>query len=199
MKEEEQNSTWQARLFQLLPDERYQHSLRVACLARELAQIWQLHSGKAYTAGLLHDMGRSLSAEELLAAARQWKINIGPAEKANPTLLHAPVGARLLIEDWGLADEEIAAAVAGHTIARAGMKPLDKVVFLADLLEPERNDQDLDRLRALVKKDLDQAMLIAINRTLAWLQNKKYPIHPDIWPARHYFRRKISGFHPQGQ
>lgn len=191
MKEEEQNAIWQARLLQLLPGKRYQHSLRVARLARELAQKWQLHPGKAYAAGLLHDIGRSLSDEELLAAALQWDINIHPAEKANPTLLHAPVGARILIEDWGLADQEISAAVAGHTIAQAGMKPLVKVVFLADLLEPERNDPDLDRLRILAQKGLDQAMLVAINRTLAWLQNKKYPIHPDIWPARHYFRRKM--------
>ena len=189
---EEENKIRQIRLKNLLPAKRYQHSLRVARTAQELAQKWQLDPGKAYTAGLLHDLGRSLSDEELLAAARKWQINISPSDIANPTLLHAPVGARLLREEWGITDKEILAAVSGHTIARAGMKPLEKVIFLADLLEPGRNDPDLHRLRSLAQKNLDQAMLITINRTLNWLKKNNRQIHPDIWPARLYFRRKIA-------
>ena len=179
--------SWCERLESVLGKDRYQHSLRVSALSGELASFWQLDREKALTAGLLHDVARELPVAEMLAFAEAKIGAVADDLKRAPILLHAPLGAIILKEEWDITDGDILEAVSGHTLARPSMRPLTKIIYLADLLDPVRNWDGIEEIRALVYRDLDQAISLALKYQLVWLKRQKKYIHPAIYDAYDYY------------
>jgi predicted HD superfamily hydrolase involved in NAD metabolism len=144
---------------------RLEHSRRVAGEATELACRYGASPVQAEIAGLLHDYCREVSAEEIVAAARRYGIEVGPVEARRPVgLLHGPVAAAELA-GRGLGAEE-AHAIARHTTGCAGMTVLDKCLYLADFCEPGRDFAGIERVRQLAAVSLDDAVGVAAQASL---------------------------------
>jgi predicted HD superfamily hydrolase involved in NAD metabolism len=138
-------------------EHRYKHSVRVARCAELLAARHGLDSRKARLAGMLHDLARLYSPERLLSESAARGIPIGTAERAHPVLLHAPLGAALAHERFGIEDAAVLSAIAKHTTGAGIMSPLDRAVYLADSLEPNRRFPERAQLWEIALRDLDEA------------------------------------------
>jgi predicted HD superfamily hydrolase involved in NAD metabolism len=157
---------------------RLEHSRRVAAQAAAFARRWGASPEAAELAGLLHDLSREASADEILAAASRYGIEVGPIEARRPVgLLHAQVAAAEL-EEAGL-DGEVTAAIARHTVGGAGMTVLEKCVYLADYCEPGRDVQGLEEIRRLGQSSLDEAVAVAARQTLLDLIVRRRPVVPE--------------------
>lgn len=162
-----------------LKPHRYEHTLNVAVMARHLAVASGVDPEKAYLAGLLHDCAKSYTHEELLVLCSLRNIEITEAEFRAPHLLHAKYGAWMAKYVYGIDDSEICEAVLCHTTGKPGMSTLDKIVFVADYLEPGRNQAPhLHILRKLAEKDLDMTVHRILQDTLEYLREKKAQIDP---------------------
>jgi len=143
-----------------------------------------LKEGKLWLAALLHDYAKDFSGQELLNIAGANKLITCKAEEVQPDLLHGPVGAFLCRRDLKIEDEEILQTIRYHTTGHAGMSLLDKVVFLADLVEPSRNYVGVDELRKICEDDLDKGLLFAFDCTLQYVIRRELLIHPLTVQAR---------------
>jgi predicted HD superfamily hydrolase involved in NAD metabolism len=135
-------------------EHRYEHSVRVANAAEELANRHGVDARKARLAGRLHDLARLYTPERLLAEAEARGFAIDAEHRQRPTLLHARLGAALAHEAFGIDDAEILCAIEKHTRGAAAMSPLDCVVYLADTLEPNRTFPERAGLWELALRDL---------------------------------------------
>lgn len=169
-----------------LPAGLRRHVLRVVDEARRLARRHGVDEERAALAALGHDVLRGASPSELLALAASMGVEPDPLERAAPILLHGPLAARLMAERYGVADPEVLAAAAWHTTARGGMSPLEKVLFLADKVEPgkARRSRGRLRVRALADEDLDAALLTWLDQGLARSLRVGWALHPATVAAR---------------
>lgn len=170
-----------------LSSRRVQHSLEVARVAREMAQSYGVDPDKAYITGLLHDYAKGLDGSELLAIARSQFLLEDEVDSRIPDLLHAPVGAYLLETELGIDDAEILQAVKVHTLGAIEMSTLDKIIFLADMIEPSRDFPGLERLQCLAERDLDQAMLFGLDSTIRYCLEQGRILHPLTIRVRNKF------------
>ncbi len=162
-----------------LTPQRYVHSLCVADEARRLSAAMGADPDKAYTAGLLHDILKNTNPDRQLQILKDFGILLDNVEKRSPKLWHAKSGAVFIERVLGVDDDEIVAAVRCHTTARAGMTPLERVLFLADFTSADRDYDDVDVMRRLVDEDPDEAMVYALSYTVRELAAGNAPIHPD--------------------
>lgn len=176
-----------------LSPRRYQHSLNVARTAADLAGHYGVDRDKAYLTGILHDYAKDLKPGELLHIAGENGLIDCEVERQVPDLLHAPVGACLLSRELGVEDREILEAVRVHTMGSLHMNTLDKIIFLADMIEPGRNQYpDLEHLRRLVYSDLDQAMLLGLDSTIRYCLDRRALLHPATVEVRNIYLQKIK-------
>ena len=160
-----------------LSPRRLEHSRRVAAQAVAFARRWGASPAAAELAGLLHDLWREASADEILAAAARYGMEVGPIEARRPVgLLHAQVAAAEL--DAAGLDGEVTSAIALHTVGAAGMTVLEKCVYLADFCEPGRDLQGLEEICDLAHSSLDEAVAAAARRTLLDLIRRGRPVVP---------------------
>jgi predicted HD superfamily hydrolase involved in NAD metabolism len=133
-----------------------------------------------------HDIARALSHQELLAKAREFGLEVSPVEVEAPILLHGPVGAEILRREHGIDDPEVLAAARFHSTGRRGMSLLEKVIFVADKVEPGkvRARPTLARVRELADRDLDAAILEYLDQLLAMASEEGWPLHPQAVAAR---------------
>ncbi len=169
-----------------LKKERYLHSLNTALTARQLAQYQRVDADNAYLAGLVHDCAKNLSDAELLDAAKRFGIPTDPIILHSPQLLHGAVGAHISRENFGIHDEEIFKAIAHHTMGRENMSPMEKIIFLADLIEPSRTYADLSKIRETALTDFDKALLMAYDGIISFVIRKEELLHPLTIQARNY-------------
>ncbi len=171
-----------------LKKNRFAHSIGVANTAVKLAKKFGVDEEKAYVAGLLHDCAREFENEQLPAEAIKRKIKIGEVENSMPLLLHAYIGAHMVKEIYGVDDAEISQAIYRHTVGARNMTPLDKIIYFADMIEPNRNYPGVDKLRDLAEKsdDLDEIILTALDESIIFVIQKKSLVHPDTIDARNF-------------
>lgn len=167
-----------------LSQQRCQHSLRVSITAKALAKRFGVSAQKAELAGLLHDCARVFPIGEMVEAAESMRIDFGVIERAAPILLHAHIGAALLGSRYKISDPEIIRAVRLHTTGGARMSKLDKIIYLADMVEPGRDFPEVHTIRRLAEEDLDQALLAALNQSVQYIVKKNQLLHPDTIAAR---------------
>lgn len=168
----------------LLKPSRYTHSIGVASTAVTMAGLYHADPQKAYIAGLLHDCAKNLTPEETKQKCIDLEVETDDFEKANPALLHAKVGAEFIKTEFGINDEEISSAIRWHTVGRTGMSTLEKIVFTADMIEPERIFPEADFLRKCAYEDLDLGVLECVLATIGYNEKKKKPIHPNAYAIR---------------
>lgn len=184
------------KLASRLKPTRYEHSLGVSATAAFLAQRFDLDIEKARVAGLLHDCARQYPNEALAAEAQRRGIEIGLVEAAMPLLLHAYIGASLIQEEYGVQDQEIAQAIYRHTVGGSGMTDLDKIIYFADMIEPNRDYPEVEMLRRLSREaSLDEMVLAGLSQSIAFVNRKGHLIHPDTVTARNEIILKM--FHQQ--
>lgn len=169
---------WEKALKKILTEERVTHSLGVQKASLELALLYGVDPMKAETAGLLHDFGKQFSSGELLQKARELGLSIHPAEEMFPDLLHGPVGAQILSQEFGLVDKDIIEAISFHTTGREEMGALSRIVFLADYIEENRCFPGVGEIRELSRRDLRDALLKALDRTIHYVLDRELPLHP---------------------
>lgn len=172
-------------LAERLSGEAYEHSLRVADTAAALAVIYQTDAEKARLAGLLHDWDRSVGRDELFESARERGIEIGEAETKVPYLLHAVTGAAGVAQALPAIDEGVLTAIERHTVGAPDMSDLDKVLYIADMIEPSRRYEGVDDLREAVGElSLDALFVRAYEHSLMHLIRSRRWIHPvtvEVW------------------
>lgn len=174
-----------------LKDERFQHTLRVVETAKQLAKRFGADAKKAEIAAILHDYSKCWSRDTL----RQWIVerNLGKdLLEYGSQLWHAFVGAEAVHDRLGIEDEDILNAIRYHTTGRVAMTPLEKVIWLADYIEPGRQFPGLEDVRALVDEDLDRALFHALNQTILFLLKHDRPLHPLTVDARNDLLRRGS-------
>jgi len=160
-------------------EHRYAHVVRVARSAELLAHRHHVDTKRARIAGMLHDLARLYSPAQLLEAARAHRIQIGAFEERHPIVLHAPLGAQLARERFGVDDPGVLSAIAKHTLADAVMSPLDCVVYLADSLEPGRRFEERARLWACSMDDLYAGMRATLAHSFQYLSRKGLEAAPQ--------------------
>lgn len=162
----------------------FEHSRRTAATAVKLAKIHNVDPEKANLAGWLHDVAKEYSPEALMELAAGYGLVVNEAERRKPYLLHAAVGAKMIEDDLGVRDEGVLAAIRKHTFGAAEMNDLDKIIYLADVAEPGRKFQGLDRIRELAKKRLDLAFAEAYRLQLIFIISNGGCLHPEtisVW------------------
>ena len=166
---------------------RFAHSIGVANTAVKLAKRFGVDETKAYVAGLLHDCAREFENDDLPAQAEIRGIKIGEVERAMPLLLHAYISAKMITEVYGVDDAEIEQAIWRHTVGAPDMTPLDKIIYFADMIEPNRNYPGVEKLRALAETaELDEILLTAFSESIIFVVQKNSLIHPSTVAARNF-------------
>lgn len=172
----------QARLRASLEPERYLHSVGAMRAAIELAERFGFDGKKARLAGLLHDCAK-LSHERIFALAKRYGIEPDEYDRANPDLLHDRVGARYAREEYGVTDEQILSAIAGHTRSGKGVSTFSRMIYLADKIESTRGYPGVEEIREAAQTDMDRAALLCMERVLAHLGEKGRGVQPNIYEA----------------
>ena len=171
-----------------LKESRLAHTCRVADEAAALARRFGADPAKAVTASIFHDMAKNLTREEMNRQVRTFGLD--PKYIDNPNLAHSKIARCLMERDFGIGDQDILNAVSYHTTGRAGMSLLEKVVFLADGIEPGRSYPSVDVIRDLARTDLDKACLCMLERTVGYLKKKGAFIDTDTTDALAYLKDK---------
>lgn len=182
-------SSYRRNLEMKLDPMRYEHSLSVSYTCMNLAMRYGYDMEKAELAGLLHDCGKRYSDDIILKKCRKHNISFTPEEEAAPAVLHANYGAWLAQNKYGIQDPEILSAILYHTTGRPEMSMLEKIVYIADYIEPRRyKAADLPKMRKLAYIDLDETMYEILKGTLAYLNKKSGKIDPMTRKAFDYYQ-----------
>lgn len=171
---------WQgleAALTRQLRGERLAHTYRVLETARALGARYGADEGQVSVAALMHDYAKAMRPAELLEHARRRSLIVDPAEEAQPHLLHGPVAAALLEELGLVTDPAVRDAIRYHTTGRAGMSLLEKVIWLADYIEPGRSFPGVEAIRAEAEQALDLALLHALDNSIIYVIRRGWPLH----------------------
>ncbi|MBO0994010.1 bis(5'-nucleosyl)-tetraphosphatase (symmetrical) YqeK [Bacillus sp. SD088] len=168
---------------------RYQHTVRVLETAIILADRYGEDVAKVELAAIFHDYAKMLAVSELKKLL--LKANEDPRlVEYHPELWHGPVAAYLAREEFAIEDNDILNAIRYHTTGRANMSRLEKIIFLADYIEPQRDFPGINETRELARKNLDEAVLKALSNTIVFLLAKKATIYPDTFEAYNDLVRK---------
>ncbi len=174
-----------------LDDHRYIHSLGVARSAAELADIYGYDRNRAYFAGLMHDVMKNATFEEQLQIITKGGIILNHIEENNKALWHAIAGEAYLRCEIGVEDKEILSSVRYHTTGRAGMSLLEKIIYVADYISPERNYPDVGVMRDLaLNSGLEEASVYALKFSFKKFATEGRVIHPD---SVDYYNELIIG------
>lgn len=155
-----------------LTTKRYEHTLGVYETALDLATLYRVDTYKVSVAALLHDCAKDLSEEYMKELLSKHNIKLSFVEENNKSLWHALLGAVMAEKEYGITDEEILSAIRVHTTGNEKMSTIDKIIYIADYIEPSRNFEGIEELRALAWQNLDQALLKAYNITISYILTK---------------------------
>ena len=166
-----------------LDHRRIPHVLGTEQEAARLAERWGADVEKARRAALLHDCTKKLNLPEQLALAERFRVPLDEMERREIKLLHSKTGAGIAEAVFGI-DEEITGAIRWHTTGRGGMTLLEKVLYLADYIEPTRDFSGVEALRRTCYEDLDAGLLLGLEMTIGEMEARNAPIHPKTLEAR---------------
>ena len=170
------------KLKKSLDRQRYEHTLGVEETAREMAKCFGEDEEKAALAGLLHDCAKCMTLSQMVKSAKGEEID--PLMKESKALMHSLAGMCVARDVFNVQDPQVLSAIRWHTTGREGMSALEKIIYLADMIEPSRKPYPgLEEIRRLCWLDLDAAMLTALKGSLAHVQAQGKTLHPDTLAA----------------
>ena len=157
-----------------LDHKRFEHTLGVAYTAAALAMRYDEDMIKAETAGMLHDCAKCMSNEKRLSICEKHNISVNEIERKNPFLLHAKVGSYIAMKKYNIHDRDTINAILNHTTGRPDMSLLEKIIYVADYIEPGRKQApNLAEIRKLAFIDLDKALFRILEDTLVHLHDEE--------------------------
>ena len=163
--------------------------------AVRLARRWGADQEKARRAGILHDITKYLEMDEQLQLCRKYGIVLDDLEQRAVKLLHAKTGACVARDVFGVSDD-IYSAIFWHTTGKANMTLLEKILYIADYMEPTRDFPGVERLRKLAYEDLDRAVLAGCEMSIQEMADRGLPVHSNTLQARDWLRSKSIGKEP---
>lgn len=169
---------------------RYRHSVSVAEEAKKLAEKYNANVEKAYFAGLAHDMAKEIEKEEVLRLIKSFGRE-DLAERYPYSLIHGPVSALILKNDFLVDDEEILDAVWYHTTGKENMSLLTKIIYIADFIEPNRMFEGVDDVRKLAYSNIDKAIVEGAGIVICNTVSRDLPLDVDTVLARNYLLNSI--------
>lgn len=169
---------------------RFIHTMEVAGTAANLAMCYGEDPAKAELAGLLHDCAKCMSLSKMLKICEKAGVPLSEFEKSSGSLLHSKAGAVLAAGKYGVEDEDILNAIRYHTTGRPGMSLLEKIVFVADYMEPGRDSApNLPLVRKLAYDNIDDCVLQILKDTLGYLGTTGQRTDPMTQKTYDYYRR----------
>lgn len=176
-----------------LKKSRFHHTLRVTDMAMTLAKVSNISVEKAEIAGLFHDLAKNLSDDEMVIYIKTYNIKIDELVGRNLYLAHGMIAADIAKRDYGIGDEEIIEAITYHTIGGPNLSPLAKLIYVADYIEPKRNFEGVEVIRAIALSGaLDQALLMTIENQMTFLLKGHKEIHPNALQMRNELVRQLK-------
>ena len=182
-----------------LTKERYRHSLGVAYTAIALAMKYNPDTSnsdfmkKAELAGLLHDCAKNMDNDKKIHICDKNNISYSSLEAENAFLLHGKVGAYIAKTKFGIEDEDILNAIIWHTTGRPGMSILEKIIFIADYIEPNRKTApNLDEVRKLAFDNIDECLYKILDDSLNYLSKKNMPIDPMTEQTFQFYKKELN-------
>lgn len=172
-----------------LKENRYLHVLGVVETAINLAKLNNVSEEKAELAALGHDIAKNLSFEKMMNIIEKNSIRLTEEELEAKELWHSIISPVLGKQVLGINDEEILSAMRWHTTGKENMSNLEKIIYIADMIEPGRNFPGVEELREATFEDLNQGVLMGLNHTINYLNKKNLPIDSNTIKARDYLTK----------
>lgn len=178
----------QKKLAKYLDENRYEHTLGVMFTCASLAMVHGYDLKNAQVAGLLHDSAKCIPNKKKLKICAEHHIPVSDFEKEHPFLLHAKLGAYIAKAKYNVTDKEILSAITYHTTGKPDMTMLEKIVYIADYIEPARNKAPrLTEIRRLAFEDLDECMYQILKDTLSYLDENPNDVDSATKDAYDYY------------
>lgn len=174
------------KLKKILKHKRYIHSLNVSETAVSLAKRYGADVAGAELAGILHDCAKNIKGEEQLIKCEEYGVELDEIMRKSPELIHSVLGEVIAREEYKVTDEDVLKSIRFHTTGCAGMSLLDKIIFVADYIEPGRVFDGVERARELAYENIDEALLYSIDMTIKHVLEKGNLLHIDTIHARNY-------------
>ncbi len=163
------------KLRERLSDKRFEHSLGVEYTAACMAMCHGADVEKAAIAGLLHDCAKNVP--DKIAKCEKYRLSVSATERANPELLHAKLGAAVAKDKFKVKDSEILSAITWHTTGCPNMTELDKIIYIADFIEPNRKMlPEMEEIRKEAFTDLDKCLVHILSNMIGYLKFKGDPL-----------------------
>lgn len=176
----------------LLTEHRFTHSLGVVETAVKMAQTFGADIEKTEIAALLHDCAKQIPHNTQLDMCIEYGIPLDEVKEKELGLLHAELGAYFAEHEFGVKDPEILDAIRYHTLGRENMTDMEKILYLADIIEPNRKEfEGLSELRKLCFENLDRALLYGFGLTIAHTNRNGHILHNQTIDAEKYIREKL--------
>jgi len=176
-----------------LKADRFDHTLGVAYTAANMASVHDVDVQKALIAGFLHDCAKNISHDEQMQICRKYDVEITDIEKRNPALIHAKAGMCLAKHKYDIKDPEILSAIRWHTTGKPDMTDLEKIIFIADFIEPNRKPlEHMDEIRKEAFRDLNLCMLHILRDTLNYLDHIDKECDPMTKSTFDYYSNLIG-------
>ena len=176
-----------------MDESRYEHTLGVMYTAGALAMRYECDLDKALLAGLMHDCAKCMPNAKKLKVAEKHGLEITEIEQKNPFMLHAKVGALLAEKKYDIEDQEVLSAIRWHTTGKPDMTLLEKIVYVADYIEPKRDKApNLKEVRKMAFVDLDRALLKILEDTLNYLGDSPDEVDTMTKATYDFYKNQIQ-------
>lgn len=173
------------RIKEQIGDKRYHHIKRVVQTVEKLAKIYPIDLESAKIAAWFHDIGKIKQKKQYVELLKQYKIVLDSYELENLDLAHGKLSAAMAYVDFGVKDDLILEAIKNHTTGKANMNLIEKIVYIADYIEPERKHETCEIARKLAfEGKLDESILYAMNETIKYIIQKNQILHINTIDAR---------------
>ena len=177
------------KLEKYLDEDRYAHTMGVMYMCAALAMAHGYDLNAAQTAGLLHDCAKCIPNKKKLKLCEQHQIQLTDFEKNHPVLIHAKLGAYIAEEKYDIVDPEILSSIVWHTTGKPVMTKLEKIVYIADYIEPLRDKaKGLEEVRKTAFRDLDDCMYVILRNTLEYLGDDPKEVDKNSKDAFAYYK-----------
>lgn len=181
------------KLMTELDTERYEHTLGVMYTAASMAMRYDEDVEKALLAGLLHDCAKCISGENKIKLCNKYHLSVSEVEKKNPSLLHAKLGAFLAAKKYHIKDKDVINAIASHTTGCPNMTLLDKIIYIADYIEPGRKElPNMAEVRKLAFTDINKCLYRILEDSLVYLNSKNISVDPMTEKTYLYYKNKLN-------
>lgn len=183
----------QKQVKEVLTEDRFEHTLGVMYTAESLAMRYGTDMEQAAVAGLLHDCAKCIPNAQKIKMCRKNGIEITEMEEANPSLLHAKLGAYLAKNIYGVTDPEILSAISCHTTGKPDMSMLDMIIYMADYIEPNRDKAPkLKEIRKKTFENIEEALYQVLESTLTYLSDCPEMIDPTTKISYDFYKWKLQ-------